>query len=85
MTQVNIRIKDDDLEIIKRAAQITQRSFSSFMIAEAKATAERVIEDSAKTQLKGIEWHHFMNRLDQKPQRLENLAKLLRQKPVWDD
>jgi len=85
MTQVNIRIKDDDLEIIKRAAHIEQRSFSSFMVAVAKATAERVIEDSAKTQLKGIEWHHFMNRLEQKPQKLENLTKLLKQKPVWEN
>lgn len=83
-TQVNMRIKGDDLDIIKRAAEIEHRSFSSFMVSVARAMAEEIVERHARTALSESEWKTFIKRLDENPKPLKNLALLLKQKPVWD-
>ena len=84
MTQVNMRIKEDDLDLIKRAAEIEHRSFSSFVVSVAKSMAEQVIDQNARTTLGEAEWKIFTKRLNEEPKPLKNLAKLLRKKPLWE-
>lgn len=85
LTQINMRIREDDLDLIKRAAEIEHRSFSSFMVSVAKSMAEEVIDQNTTTCLDVNQWKKFTKRLNQEPKPLESLAKILKKKPVWDE
>ncbi|MCP5265592.1 MAG: DUF1778 domain-containing protein [Burkholderiaceae bacterium] len=79
--RLEARISETQKSLLKRAAMLTGRSLSEFVVASAQEAAQRVIEASETIQLSRAEQASFVQALLEPPapsQRLAQAAKTYR-------
>jgi uncharacterized protein (DUF1778 family) len=83
-TNINIRARRRQKDLIDRAAQATGKSVTEFMLESACKAAESALLDQRFFQLDDQQFERFMELLDAPPQPNAKLRALLSRKAPWD-
>lgn len=81
---INIRAQRRQRELIDRAAELTGRNRSEFMLEASCRAAEDVLLDQVVIQLSPEGWEQFKAMLDAPPQENPGLRALLARRPAWE-
>ena len=81
---INIRAKQNQRDLIDRAAEVQNKSRSEFMLESAYQKAQDVILERSFFGLDEVKFQQFIELLDAPPKPNENLRVLLKNKPLWD-
>jgi uncharacterized protein (DUF1778 family) len=81
---VNLRIAPHVKENLLRAAKLSGRSLTDFVLASAIASAEDVLATRTSFMLSPKSWQKFNELLDSPPREIPALKRLLRKKSVFD-
>ncbi len=81
---INIRVKQEQRNIIDRAAEVQGKTRSEFMLESACQKAQNVLLDWAFFGLDASKYQEFTTLLDKVPQPNEKLQKLLTTKSPWE-
>jgi uncharacterized protein (DUF1778 family) len=81
---INIRAKQNQRDLIDRAAKIQEKNRSEFMLESAYQKAQEVILDRCFFGLDEVKFQQFVELLDAEPVRNEKLKTLLTSKSLWD-
>jgi uncharacterized protein (DUF1778 family) len=81
---INIRAKQNQRDLIDRAAEVQNKSRSEFMLESAYQKAQDVILERSFFGLDEVKFQQFIELLDTPPKSNENLHALLTTKPLWD-
>lgn len=81
---INLRASRTQKTLIDRAARITGRNRSDFMLESACREAEAVLLDQRYFVLPEPEYKRFLELLDAPPKRNPRLARLLNAKAPWE-
>ena len=82
--RIQIRITPEHKEMIDRAAKLTGRNRTDFIVQSAYSAAQSVLLDQTIFQFSDAGWEHFVDRLDHPPEPGDALKSLMQQKPIWD-
>jgi len=80
----NLRVAEDTNDLVRRAAEETQRNLTEFVVDAATAEAERVLADRTRFVLGEESWNAFVEALDRSPHDNPGLAKLFAKPSVFD-
>ena len=83
-TNIPIRARAEDRELIDRAARMLGKTRSEFMLETAKREAETVLADQRVFHLDSKQWNQFMAALDKPPKDNPRLRDLIRRKAPWE-
>lgn len=81
---INIRAKQNQRDLIDRAAQVQGKSRSEFMLESAYQKAQEVLLDRSFFGLDELKFQQFVALLDAPPTANEKLDTLLKTKSLWD-
>ena len=81
---INIRAKQNQRDLIDRAAEVQNKSRSEFMLESAYRKAQDVILERSFFGLDEVKFQQFIELLDTPPKLNENLRVSLTTKPLWD-
>ncbi len=81
---INIRAKQNQRDLIDRAAEVQNKSRSEFMLESAYQKAQDVILERSLFGLDEVKFQQFIELLDTPPKPNEKLHALLTNKPLWD-
>ncbi|WFP62131.1 DUF1778 domain-containing protein [Mesorhizobium sp. WSM4904] len=81
---VNLRIRDDILVLIDRAAKIRGKTRSDFMIDAAYRAAEDALLDHTFVKVDADSYQHYLDTLD-RPASGEGFARLMNAPKPWQD
>ena len=81
---INIRAKQNQRDLIDRAAEVQNKSRSEFMLESAYQKAQDVILERRFFGLDEVKFQQFIELLDTPPKPNENLRVLLTTKSLWD-
>jgi uncharacterized protein (DUF1778 family) len=81
---INIRAKQNQRDLIDRAAEVQGKSRSEFMLESAYQKAQDVLLDRSFFGLDDLKFKQFLALLDAPPARNEKLHTLLTTKSPWD-
>ncbi|MUL37507.1 DUF1778 domain-containing protein [Gloeocapsopsis dulcis] len=81
---INIRAKQNQRDLIDRAAEVQGKSRSEFMLESAYQKAQDVLLDRSFFGLGELQFKQFLELLDAPPTSNEKLHKLLTTKAPWD-
>jgi uncharacterized protein (DUF1778 family) len=81
---INIRAKQNQRDLIDRAAEVQGKSRSEFMIESAYKKAQDVLLDRSFFGLDELKFKQFLALLDTPPTRNEKLHTLLTNSSPWD-
>lgn len=81
---INIRVKQEQRNIIDRAAEVQGKTRSEFMLESAYQKAQDVLLDWAFFDLDSLKYQEFTALLDGVPQPNQKLQKLLTTKSPWE-
>lgn len=81
---LNIRIKAADRGLIDRAAELTGKTRTDFILDATRRAAEEAILDRTLFVLDQEAYDKFVARLDEPPQDNEQLRRLLQTPAPWD-
>jgi uncharacterized protein (DUF1778 family) len=81
---INIRISQNQRDLIDRAATLQGKSRSEFMLESAHEKAQDVLLDRCFFDVDVERFQQFMNRLDAPIRPNDNLRQLLTTKAPWD-
>ena len=81
---INIRAKQNQRDLIDRAAQIQSKSRSEFMLESAYQKAQDVLLDWSFFGLDRLKYDQFVALLDAPPEQNDRLRTLLLTKAPWD-
>lgn len=84
LKMVDLRVSEDTLALIDKAAGIQGRSRSDFMIEALRRVAEEAILDQEVIMVSQESYDHFLTALERPPESNEELCRLLRTKAPWD-
>ena len=73
----NVRVASVDDELVRRAAALSSRNLSDFVLQAARIEAERVLADRTRFVLDEQTWAEFADLLDRPTKVNSGLAKLL--------
>jgi uncharacterized protein (DUF1778 family) len=82
-TNIHIRARAQERDLIDRAARIRGMNRSQFILAVATKEAADVVLDQSVFYLDDAEYAAFVHALDNPPEPNEKLKALLASKPVW--
>ena len=82
---INMRVLPRLRELIDRAAEVSNKSRSDFMLDAARREAETVLLDRRLFLLDESAYRKFVDLLDAPPRRNEKLRKLLATKAPWEE
>lgn len=82
--RVDLRLNDDEDQIIRRAADMSGMTVSQFMLVSAREKAERILVDRAFHLLDADDWDAFIARLDAPAVFKPELAKLFAAADVFE-
>jgi len=82
---VNMRIKDQQLQLIDKAAEVVGRKRTEFVIEAAYREAQSILLEQTFLVYSDEEWKGFSDALSQPPKYNEKLAKLLSRKSLWEN
>jgi len=80
---IHIRARTADRELIDRAAEITGKTRSEFVMDTARREAEEVLREQRVFHLDASAWKTFMSDLDRAPKDNPGLRDLLNRKAPW--
>jgi uncharacterized protein (DUF1778 family) len=81
---LNIRISNQQKELIDQAAASTGKTRSSFMVESAVEAAQNALLDQTFFRLNETDWTAFMAVLDAPPRMTPKLRRLLDSTPPWE-
>lgn len=81
---VNIRVEQNQRELIDAAASLHGKSRSAFILDAATTAAQEALLDRRVFVLNDEQWDAFTSALDAPAKRNEKLAKLLATKSPWE-
>ncbi len=80
---LNMRIQPDLRNLIDRAAEMTGKNRTDFVLDAARQAAQATLLDQVHVQLKPEAYAAFVQRLDAPPQPNEQLRRTMQTPPVW--
>ena len=80
---LNMRIQPDLRTLIDRAAEVTGKNRTDFVLDAARQAAQDALLDQVHVQLKPAAYAAFIARLDAPPQVNDQLRKTMQARPVW--
>jgi uncharacterized protein (DUF1778 family) len=80
----DFRVARDADEFVRRAADVSRRTLTDFVVEAAVVEADRVLGDRTRFALEGEQWMQFMELLDRPPQENPGLAKLFSKPSVFE-
>ena len=83
-THMQLRLKNEDKERIKRSADVRGVNATQFMLRAALKEVEQVEADQNEFALDNASYKEFMDALGEKPARNKALNRLLHAKAPWD-
>ena len=78
------RVPTDADELIRRAAAVSQRTLTDFVVGAAVVEADRVLGDRTRFVLEHDEWTRFVEALDRPPHENPGLARLFSRPSVFE-
>lgn len=81
---INIRVTPDTLGLIDRAARVTGKTRTDFIVDTVTQAAEDAVLDQRLFLLDDKQWTEFMTALDAPAQPSKKLKTLLARKPAWE-
>lgn len=81
---INIRVTPETLGLIDRAARVTGKTRTDFIIDTVKQAAEDAVLDQRLFLLDDKQWTEFTTALDAPPRPNRKLMALLARKPAWE-
>lgn len=82
--RVDLRLDEEEDQLIRQAADISGMTMSHFMLASAREKAEGILVDRALQLLDGDAWDRFMDRLDAPPVFKPELARLFSEPDIFE-
>jgi uncharacterized protein (DUF1778 family) len=79
----DFRVAADADELVRRAADVSHRTLTEFVVEAAVVEADRVLGDRTRFALEDEDWLRFMEVLDRPPQENPGLAKLFSKPSVF--
>lgn len=80
----DFRVAADADELVRRAAHVSHRTLTDFVVEAAVVEADRVLGDRTRFALEDEQWMRFMEVLDRPPQENPGLAKLFSKPSVFE-
>ena len=84
-SNINVRIAADELDLVKRGAEVCGKSLSSFVIEAATYSAQKALLDQRFIGVSAEVFESISDRLGQPGVANDELAKLLDAKVEWMD
>ena len=81
---LNLRIKPEVRDVIDRAAELTGKSRTDFVLDAARRAAEEALLDRTVFVVSPEKYAEFLERLDRPPAPNERLRKALSKKAPWE-
>jgi uncharacterized protein (DUF1778 family) len=82
--RLNLRITPAEKRVLNWAARASNCSIGEFVLEPALATAEDILPARTTFGLDASQWKAFLKALDEPPRPAARLAKLLREKSVFE-
>ena len=79
----DFRVASETDQLVRLAAETTDRTLTDFVVAAAVVEAERVLADRTQFVLEADEWERFVELLDRPPQEKPGLEKLFSRPSVF--
>ncbi len=83
-TNIPIRARAEDRDLIDRAAKALGKTRSEFMMDTVRREAQTVLSDQTHFVLDPKQWDAFVKELDKPPRDNPKLRELLSRKPIWE-
>lgn len=84
-TNLNIRTNNEDKNLINKAAILSKKTITDFVLDAACREAEEVLFNKKWYNLEEERFTEFMNLLDMPIKENKKLCKLLNKKTLWED
>jgi uncharacterized protein (DUF1778 family) len=81
---INLRAPEETKNLIDRAAKVTGKTRTEFILDSARRTAEDVLLDQRLFVLDAEKYDTFLNLLDEPPKPTAELRRLLSEKSPWE-
>ena len=81
---LNLRIKPEERGLIDRAATITGKTRTDFVIEAARRAAEEALLDRSVFNVSPVAYAKFLARLEEPPKPNERLRQTMRTVPPWE-
>jgi uncharacterized protein (DUF1778 family) len=81
---LNMRIKPETRKLLDRAAELTGKNLTDFVLDAARQAAQNALLDRSVIQLNNKAYGAFVALLDAPPQPNERLRKSLQTPPPWE-
>lgn len=76
--RIDLRLSDDDKNLIEEAAAMSNLTITQFMVASASERAAQVIEQHRRLVLNEVSWHQVMDAICNPPAPNEKLKRAAR-------
>ncbi len=83
-TNIPIRARAEDRDLIDRAARVVGKSRSEFMLDTARREAQTVLADQTHFVIDAKQWAAFIKELDKPPKDNPRLRELMLRKAPWE-
>ena len=83
--RINIRVSEQEKDVISRAAEKMNTTVSDFVLTKAYAEAQAVLSVQSQFRLNNNKWHEFCKSLDSPPKDIPALRRLLSKRGVFDE
>jgi uncharacterized protein (DUF1778 family) len=80
----DFRVEEVADQLVRRAADVSHRSLTDFVVEAAVVEAERVLSDRTRFVLDDEDWERFSTALDREPRDVPGLARLFASRSVFD-
>jgi uncharacterized protein (DUF1778 family) len=84
-SRLNIRVSQQEKDVLTRAARVVNTSVSSFVVQRAYAEAQAVLAEQSEFRLSDKQWREFSKALDAPPRDIPALRRLLSGRGVFDE
>lgn len=78
------RVEAQADEVVRRAAEVSNRTLTDFVVEAAVVEADRVLADRTRFVLEQEQWTRFMELLDRPPQENPGLTKLFATPSIFE-
>ncbi len=82
--RIGFRTTEQQQLLIRRAADVSQKSVTEFVLESACAAAENILMDQRLFFLSEAEWNHFQEVLDRPADVRPGLRRLMDEVPPWE-
>ncbi len=83
--KLDMRLTEQQEQVIRRAAELKNKTLTSFVVETAYEAAEQVLLDQRRFVLSEEQWLAFNAVLDAPPKVLPGLKRLMSKPDTWDD